>query len=201
MLPDAELRRALAAAPLIEVAGPWVRAIDARLLTEPPPGAPAGSPPQPLWGGGARMHGGRFTPKGSFDTLYLTSDLLTAGLEIGAVFGKAGTVSPTKDPFTVVTVKGHLTNVLDLTDEAVRRELATTLPELTGPWRIEKDPPTHRLARAAFGSNRVCAIAAPSAKRAAGGVVTAVFVERIAEFPPGQVESVDTTGRLSQRIP
>lgn len=147
------------------------------------------------------MHGGRFTPKGSFDTLYLTSDLVTAGLEIGAVFGTAGTVSPTKDPFTVITVNGHLTNVLDLTDEAVRRGLATTLPELTGPWRIENDPPTHRLARAAFESTRVCAIAAPSAKHAAGGVVTAIFVDRLAVFPPSHVESVDTTGRLSQHLP
>jgi RES domain-containing protein len=103
MLADPELRRALAAGPLIEITGPWVRAIDARLLTASPPGAPAGSPPQPLWGGGARMYGGRFTPKGSFDTLYLSSDLITVGLEIGAVFGTSGAVSPAKDPFTVVT--------------------------------------------------------------------------------------------------
>ena len=29
---------------------------------------------------GARIHGGRFTPRGSFDTLYLASDLATLGL-------------------------------------------------------------------------------------------------------------------------
>lgn len=201
MLIDDELRRALAAVPLIEVAGPWVRAVDARQLTAPPPGAPAGSPPQPLWGGGARLFGGRFTPKGSFDTLYLASDLVTLGLEIGAVFGTAGAVSPTKDPFTVVTVNGQLTAVLDLTSEPVRTVIGTTIQELTGPWRIEKEPPTHRLARAAFDSKRICAVAAPSAKHAAGGIVTAIFVERVADFPPSHVESVDTTGRLSQRLP
>lgn len=201
MLTDDELRGALAAVQLIDAKGPWVRAIDARHLTAAPPGAPKGSPPQPLWGGGARIHGGRFTPKGSFDTLYLASDLATLGLEIGAVFGSTGAVSPTKDPFTVVTVNGHLTNVLDLTNDAIRTALATTLPELTGPWRIVKGPPTHRLARAAFDSNRICAIVAPSAKYAAGGVVTAIFIDRLADFPPSHLESVDTTGQLSQRLP
>ena len=92
-------------------------------------------------------------------------------------------------------------NVLDLTSEVVRTTLGTTIQELTGPWRSEKDPPTHRLARAAFDSKRVCAIAAPSARHAAGGVVTAVFVECLAEFPPSHLESVDATGRLAQRIP
>lgn len=201
MLADAELRRAIQTVPLVERAGPWVRAIDARYLTAAPPGAPPGSPPQPLWGGGARLHGGRFTPKGSFDTLYLASDLVTAGLEIGAVFGPVGAVSATKDPFTVVTVNGSLTAVLDLTDEAVRETLQTTLPELTGPWRIARDRPTHRLARAAFEGERVGAIAAPSAKHAAAGVVTAIFVERLAEFPPSYVEAIDSSGHFAQRLP
>jgi hypothetical protein len=86
MLADSELPRVIAATALTEFGAPWIRAIHARHLTAAPPGAPAGSPPQPLWAGGARLYGGRFSPKGSFDTLYLASDLVTLGLGIGAVF-------------------------------------------------------------------------------------------------------------------
>ena len=52
------------------------------------------------------MYGGRFTPRGSLDTNFSnsSSDLITVGLKIGAVFGTVGAVSPNKDLFTVVTV-------------------------------------------------------------------------------------------------
>jgi hypothetical protein len=48
---------------------------------------------------------------------------------------------------------------------------------------------------------RICAIATRSAKHAAGGVVAAVFVDRIADFAPSRLESMDSSRRLSQRIP
>jgi hypothetical protein len=96
-----------------------------------------------------RFHGGRFTPKGSFDTLYLASDLATLGLEIGSVLGEGKGVSRMKDPFTVVHVNGLLTRVLDLRDGAVLDALCTTVDEMAGTWRVERAPPTHRLGMAA----------------------------------------------------
>jgi len=201
MLTQRKLHAALASLPSVAIDGPWVRAIDARLLQGAPPGEREGLPPQPLWGGGARLHGGRFTPRGGFDTLYLASDLATLGLEIGSVLGAGKGVSRMKDPFTVVHVNGRLTRVLDLRDRAILDALGTTVDEMTGAWRVKRAPPTHRLGMAAHESERFCAIIAPSAKRAGKGFVLAAFTDRIERFPPSFVQSVDTTGRLVQRIP
>jgi RES domain-containing protein len=201
MLPERKLRVALQSVPPVAIGGPWVRAIDARLLQGAPPGEPEGSQPQPLWGGGARLHGGRFTPRGSFDTLYVASDLATLGLEIGSVLGAGKGVSRMKDPFTVVHVDGRMTHVLDLRDGTVLEALGTTVDEMTGSWRVEVAPPTHRLGMAAHESERFCAIVAPSAKRAGKGFILAVFTDRIGRFPPSFFQSIDTTGRLAQRIP
>jgi RES domain-containing protein len=198
---EGDLRSALASVPSIAIHGPWVRAIDARLLREAPPGEPRDSPPQPLWGGGARKHGGRFTPKESFDTLYLASALATLGMEIGAAFGPSQRVSETRDPFTVVHVTGRLTHVLDLRCEAVLAELGTTFEEITGAWRMERMPTTQRVGMAARESGRFCAIVAPSARTAGNGFVVAVFTDLMANFPPSFVQSVDATGRLAQRLP
>ena len=130
MFPAAKLRAVLRIIPATAMDGPWVRAVDARLLAAAPPGEPAGGPPNPLWGGGARLNGGRFTPTGSFDTVYLASDLETAAREIGAVTGDGERPSPTKDPFTVVHVIGHLDGVLDLREASTQAVLGTEPVEL-----------------------------------------------------------------------
>lgn len=164
MLRQEELLEALGSIPAVTIDGPWLRAVDARLLLSGPSGSPDGSTPRPLWGGGARRHGARYTPKGSFDTLYLASDLETLGQEIGAVLGGSHRVSPSKDPFTVVHVRGHLTHVLDLREPAVRDVLGTTREELGSPWRLDPSPPTHRLGAAVHESRRFCALGSPSAR-------------------------------------
>jgi len=186
-----DLRAALGSIPAVAIDGPWLRAVDARLLLPGPSGSPEGSTPRPLWGGGARVHGARYTPKGSFDTLYLASDLET--------LGAGQQVSPSKDPFTVVHVRGRLTHALDLRDPAVRDALATTREELAATWRFEPSPPTHRLAAAAHGSKRFCSLVAPSAR--GRGFVLAVFTERLGLFPPSFLESVDGAGVLASRLP
>jgi len=50
-------------------------------------------------------------------------------------------------------------------------------------------------------SLHVCAIIAPSAKRAGKGFILAALTDQIERFPPSFVQSVDTTGRVVQRIP
>jgi RES domain-containing protein len=167
MLTADALRRALRQVELVEASGPWVRAIDAHLLVGPPPGSPPGASPDPLWAGGARKHGARFTPKGGFETLYLASDLVTVGREIGTIF-PSGAVSPTKSPFTVAHVTGHLVGVLDLTNASVLPALRTSVDEMTGPWRLARSPPTHRLAqqRSAAAASRRSAASLLSTARA-----------------------------------
>jgi RES domain-containing protein len=201
MLHQEELRSALGSIPAVAIEGPWLRAVDARLLLPGRSASPEGSTSGPLWGGGARLHGARYTPKGSFDTLYLASDLETLGAEIGAVLGSSHRVSPSKNPFTVVHVRGRLTHVLDLRDSAIRNALATTMEELGTPWRFEPSPPTQRLGAAAHESKRFVALVAPSARGRGPGFVVAIFTERLGQFPPSFLESVDASGALSRRLP
>lgn len=66
MLPLLQLAAALHHATLVSALGPWSRAIGYRHLLGPPPGQTG--PPQPLWGGAAKIAGARFTPIASFDS-------------------------------------------------------------------------------------------------------------------------------------
>jgi RES domain-containing protein len=200
MFPAAKLRVVLRIIPATAMDGPWVRAVDARSLAAAPPGEPAGGPPNPLWGGGARLYGGRFTPIGSFDTIYLASNLETAAREIGAVTDDGERPSPSKDPFTVVHVTGHLEGVLDLRDAATQAVLGTDPLELASSWRHREVAPTQELGAAVRASGRLCAIVAPSAAGGSGFVV-AVFVDRMSRAKGTFLESVDASGALSRRLP
>jgi hypothetical protein len=102
MLGYSELVVAIAAAPRITVHGLWSRCIEYALLQGPPPGRPPGSPAEPLWAGGAVITGGRFTPVGSFSTLYLASDHITAQVaptqELGRAAYDSGVITTLKYP-------------------------------------------------------------------------------------------------------
>jgi hypothetical protein len=76
MLPLRQLATALANTTLVSAHGPWSRAIGYRYLLGPPPGLTG--PPQPLWGGAAKLAGARFTPQGGFDSIYLAHDSRSA---------------------------------------------------------------------------------------------------------------------------
>ena len=133
--PD-RLRKVLPTLPRITIHGLWSRAIGFHLLNAPPPGAPAGTSPQPLWPGGPASNGARFTPKGGFNSLYLADDPVTALHEVVSVFSHPHGPSITirTSPWVVVAVDGVLSNIVDLTDAAVQRQLGTTTAELTGEW-------------------------------------------------------------------
>jgi RES domain-containing protein len=206
MLPEAELPAVLRAVPLITVHGPWSRAVAHRLLLGPPPGAPVGSPPQPLWPGGAVISGGRFTPPGSFETIYLASDPVTALAEVRLVFQTVGgqLTGFAAEPWVLVSIEGVLTNVLDLTNAETRRRLGTSLQELTGEWRYThaqgEMPSTHLLAIAAYESRRVTGIRFVSAKNPAGSNL-AVFSDRLSDGDVSYLEVIDAAGNLAQRLP
>jgi RES domain-containing protein len=203
MLSGTELARALGTVPLLSIVGPWHRAISHDFLTKPPPGFPASSPPQPLWPGGARAFGGRFTPKGSFDTLYLCSDQETALLETNAAFKPTGgpIISVRRNPLTLTQIEGSLAAVLDLTDDRIQKTLDVDQQLLTGQWRTVANPPTQVLGAAAEASGRIVALKSYSAKNAGVGTIVAVFTAQLSKFPPSFVEVVDSSGRLAQRLP
>ena len=94
----------------------------------------------PLSGEGARLHGGRFNPAGSFPVLYIcrTRPCVVAELrrfgERQAI-GVEGLLPRHLHRYDI-----RLDRVLDLTDVAVRREVGFSLEVLTGPdWAACQD--------------------------------------------------------------
>lgn len=201
MLAGQALDAAIAGVALVAVRGTWWRAVGHHLLGGPPPGAPAGSPPQPLWPMGSSRFGGRFTPKGGAATVYLASDAQTALLEVGAIFAipNGPPVAAQAAPYTLCQVSVSLDRVLDLQDPAIERALVTTTQEMTAPWRGIAAPVTHALGIAAHACGRVVALRAHSAKNVGAGAILAVFGDRLAavEF----IEVIDPTGNMAQRLP
>ena len=212
MLPEKELRNELLVVPLVAVTGPWTRALLHRLLHQAPPGAPAGSPPQPLWAGGPALRGARFTPKGAFESIYLASDPITALREVEAIFvnphGPPVTIQT--PPWTVFAVNGFLQPVLDLSDPAIQARLATSVAELTGDWRFSQAvhlagegplPPTQLLGRAAFETARIAGIRYRSARRSGEGFNVVVFSDRLDATGAGFLEVFDPAGLIRQKFP
>jgi len=198
ILADAALQAALAAIPSLPYNHQCVRRIDARHLIKP--GA------IPLWARGSRIDGGRFTPIGSKDTLYLAEDQFTALAE-----AMAPLVLPTlpasayiNQPVVELPVRCVISRILDLTDDSNQARLETNYQELTGDWRVLQDrgqeAPTQRSGIQAFQSGRFQAIRFPSSKLRPRGVCLAVFVDLLV---PGKdyVEVIDPYGNLLDRIP
>jgi RES domain-containing protein len=207
MLPEATLREVLITLPSITVHGPWSRTVAFRLLHAPPPRAPAGGPPQPLWPGGAPIQGARFTPRASFATVYLASDHHTALAEVQAVLQPRTGPPLTLDrqPWVVLSVDGVLTNVLDLADPDIQAQLGSSLAELTGDWAYTQEtgitPPTQVLGRVAYESGAFVGLFYASARDPGKGRNVAVFADRLRDFPPSHLQVIDPSGRLSQRLP
>ena len=182
------------------------------LLQDPPPGAPAGSPPQPLWPGGAAVNGARFTPKGGFGSIYLASDPVTALKEVLAVFQHPHVPSFTMRtyPWTLFAVDGVLTEILDLSDSNNHVTLGTSLQELTGDWAYLQDqflkgvgplPPTQVLGQAAYDCGAILGLKYVAAKNVAEGVGFVVFADRLAAKPPSYLEVYDPHENLRERRP
>ena len=198
MLPLPELARVLTIIPLIGTHGPWSRAIGYQYLLSPPPGHTGG--PQPLWGGASTIGGARFTPIGSFDSLYLANDPVTAFLEVSALVLLPGGPVPTRTaPWVVISVEGIILSVLDLTDPATVTTLNTSQQEITGPWVTSPRPPTQILGQAAFDSGRVTGIKYASAKHP-GGINLVVFSDRLRIAAGSFLEVYDPHGNLTQRL-
>ena len=198
MLSPGKLAAALASVQLTSAHGPWSRAIGYRYLLGPPPGQTG--PPQPLWGGAARIAGARFTPQGSFDSIYLARSPITAFVEVSALVLLPGGPVPVRSaPGVVVSVDGILNNLLDLTAAATLAALGTTEQEMTGPWVKSSRPPTQWLGQFAYDSGRIAGIKYASAKHP-GGLNLVAFPDRIPATAGNFLEVYDPHGKLAQRI-
>ena len=198
MLPARQLAAALAKVPLASAHGPWSRAIGHRYLLSAPPGL--SGPAQPLWGGAARLAGARFTPKGGFDSIYLSHDPITAFLEVSALVLLPGGPVPVRSaPWVIVTVDGILSGLLDLTQATTLAALGTTEQEMTGTWASNPHPPTQLLGRVAYDSRRLAGIKYASSKHP-GGLNLVVFPDRISVAAGSFLEVYDPHGKLAQRL-
>jgi RES domain-containing protein len=198
MFPLRQLAAALANVQLTSAHGPWSRAIGYRYLLGPPPGLTG--PPQPLWGGAAKLAGARFTPQGAFDSIYLAHDPITAFIEVSALVLLPGGPVPVRSaPWVVVTVDGILNSLLDLTDPAILAALGTTEQETTGAWVKSSRPSTQWLGQLAYDSGRIAGIKYASAKRP-GGLNLVAFPDRIPLAAGNFLEVYDPHGNLAQRI-
>jgi RES domain-containing protein len=201
MFADRALRARLRTVPLVDVTGTFHRNLLLRYLSQSPPGAPLGTPPDPLWAGGAALLGARFTPTGGPDTLYLAEDPVTALAEVGAILDPSGKGAPAGPPRVDLSCRVELAGVLDLTDANTLAACGTTLAEVTGTWMLHPsgDAPTQRLGRAAHASRRIHAIRFWSAHRVGVATCLAVFPDRLG---PGElVEVHDPSGHLVRRLP
>jgi RES domain-containing protein len=203
-----QLPQVLAQLPQIHLAGLYHRVVKAVYLNDPPPGAPPGSPPQPLWPGGASERGARYTPTGGANSLYLAPDPVTALAEVRAVSPPDLRANGPHDPLTVMAVEVDLPSILDLCSPAIRKALGITRAELVAPWlrgqaRHRKGqgalPPTQALGAAAAGMGSILGLQYPSARRRAAQNLV-VFTDHLASLG-GTLVTVDTSGRLLQRLP
>ena len=198
MLSEVELGLALPTAKLSATHGPWSRTIGYRHLLGPPPGESGA--PQPLWGGAAKLVGARFTPRGSFDSIYLADDPITALTEVAALVTLPGGPAPVRvAPVVMISVDGVISRVLDLTDPATLVLLATNEQEVSGTWVKVARPPTHVLAQAAYDFGGIAGIRYPSAKHP-GGVNLVVFPDRLGGSSSDYLESYDPEMHLAQRL-
>ncbi len=192
MLTLPALNAAFSKLKLVTVHGPWWRIVAFRHLLK--------KPADPLYAAGSKIDGARFTPKGSFDSLYLAGDQVTALAEVnGLVLLPAGPLSVPTPPCTLFAVNGVVSRVLDLTDAATLAALGTNEQEMTGAWAQVANAPTQVLAQAAYDSGLVAGIQYGSAKHH-GKKNVVVIPERLKAPAPDYLEVHDPDGNLAQRI-
>jgi hypothetical protein len=153
MLDEKDLAAALGQIKAKVLHGPFSRCVAFHHLVSIPQVQGGVSRPQPLWGIGSKRFGGRFTPRNSFETIYLAEDPATALAEVtGVVRNIGGVLTLQSQPWVVATVQGILRCVLDLTDGNVVSQLGSNHQELTGEWRYTQEKTAEAPTQRAAGS-------------------------------------------------
>lgn len=126
----------------------------------------------PLSGEGARIHGGRFNPPGSFPVLYLCQSRSCAVAELRRFGARQAIGVEGLLPRKLYRYDVALDRILDLTSEEVRAQVGLGLDVLTGPdWTAcqELGSTVHSLGAQGISS--------PSATGV--GEILAVFVQQV----------------------
>lgn len=205
MLPESNLRSVIRMIAPQTFNGPYSRCVGFHHLVPTPGATPGAVHPQPLWGMGSRISGGRFTPPGSFETIYVAEDPITALAEVALVIWhpQAPPATLRTPPWVHIAIEGVLTSSLDLTDPTVQSALATTRQELTGEWRYTQalggEASTQMLGRVCHDSAQFDSIRYFSSKNLPNGVCVAIFPDRLK--PPSYIEVYDPYHNLAQRLP
>jgi RES domain-containing protein len=135
VLSERELRRALRRVPLIGIEGPFHRFVDLGFVHQR---LALGKGTEVLAGLGAKMLGGRFTPRGAFETLYVATSAETARIEAESRITASGVVGSPSKPYVHFVIRGQLQMILDLNDPSVRQALKTTVEEIVTPWVMDQ---------------------------------------------------------------
>jgi RES domain-containing protein len=126
----------------------------------------------PLSGAGARLHGGRWNPPGSFSTLYLALEIETTIAELYRLASRQGLIPDDFLPRHMYRYEVSLAAVLDLREQAARAALDLSEPELSSP-----DATRCRSIGEAANQLGYEGVLAPSATGT--GTVLAVFSDRL----------------------
>jgi RES domain-containing protein len=199
MHPEADLPDIIARLPVHPYKATCYRLVDFAVLT-------GYDPMMPLYTLGPGMNGQRYTPKAGPNALYVSEDVVTAHAEYHRVDRIVLVADPkynlVGNPTVELTIQVNLERMLDLADAAVRVELATTVAELTGPWRAQmirkRFCPTQVLATAVFANGNIEALRYPSARGPEFSNLI-IWEERLQS--PSFIQVRDTTGALAARIP
>jgi len=155
-----------------------------------------------LAGLGAKLVGGRFTPRGAFETLYVATTAETARIEAEARITASGVSRAPSQPYVHFVVRGRMKRVLDLTNPLIIRALETTLEELAAPWVPAQasggESATQTLGRAVHATRLHEAILFSSVMHKRRGRCLAIFPDRLRKGSSLQI--VDETGLVRERL-
>jgi RES domain-containing protein len=200
VLPRRELARVLKRVRLVPVDGPFHRFADLLFVHQR---LAARRETEVLRGLGAKMNGGRFTPRDAFETLYIATTAETARIEAESRLTAAGAISVPTQPYVHFVVRGQLQRVLDLTNDSVLRTLETTVDEIFAPWVIKqaqgREAVTQLLGRVVHAAATIEAILFASSKDRPHGRCLAIFPDRLRRG--STLEIVDDTGLVRENIP
>jgi len=148
---------------------------------------------QPASGEGARLHGGRFNPKGR-PALYLSLRFETAWAEAQQGF-------PFKpQPLTLCAYEIDCIGIVDLCDERIRAKLGISAADLACPWEDLQarsiEPPTHDLSRRLIDSG-IAGVIVPSYAPGAPDAARNLVLWRWSHKLPYRVRVIDDQNRLA----